>query len=195
MGLLIIIGGSLWAVLGLSNIVLSGAWKTSGTTMQSAVLIFNFAVFILPGWIVVGVGAILEIKPLLNKLLAELEETNQYLSELVEKNDTTEESEEIPRSSDYLENFCSKCIHFQEQTGVCQYFSVNVRDYPKKFLKLCDGKFFVQRPTKEGSPSSEEKVHFSCNECGKKFVATKDKAGESGKCNNCGASILVPVSD
>ena len=130
--------------------------------------------------------AIFGIKPLLNKLLAELEETNQYLSELVEENDTTEESEEIPRSSDYLENFCSKCIHFQEQTGVCQYFSVNVRDYPKKFLKLCDGKFFVQRPTKEGSPSSERKVHFSCNECGKKFVATKDKAGESGKCNNCG---------
>ncbi len=126
MGLLIIIVGSLWAVLGLGNIVLSGAWKTSGTTMQSAVLIFNFAVFILPGLIVVGVSAILEIKPLLNKLLAELEETNQYLSELVEKNDTTEESEEIPRSTDYLANFCSKCVHFQEQTGVCKKFSVNV---------------------------------------------------------------------
>ena len=103
MGLLIIIVGSLWAVLGLGNIVLSGAWKTSGTTMQSAVLIFNFAVFILPGLIVVGVGAILEIKPLLNKLLAELEETNQYLSELVEENDTNEESEEIDIEHDATE--------------------------------------------------------------------------------------------
>lgn len=84
---------------------------------------------------------------------------------------------------------------FSRTNGSLPIFFVNVRDYPKKFLKLCDGKFFVQRPTKEGYPSSEEKVHFSCNECGKKFVATKDKAGESGKCNNCGASILVPVSD
>ncbi len=123
----------------------------------------------------------------------------RYLNELSKEQDetnaTNEEPEETPRSSDTLKIYVLNGIHFQEQTGVCQYFSVNVRDYPKKFLKLCDGKFFVQRPTKEGSPSSEEKVHFSCNECGKKFVATKDKAGESGKCNNCGASILVPVSD
>ena len=144
MGQLTIVIGSLWAVLGLGNIVLSGAWKTSGTTMQSAVLIFNFAVFILPGLIVVGVGAILEIKPLLIKLLAELEElnkkqawTNRYLNELSKEQDetnaTNEEPEDTPRSSDYLTDFCSTCVNFQEQTGVCKKFSFNVRDYPKKF--------------------------------------------------------------
>ncbi len=33
-------------------------------------------------------------------------------------------------------------MNFQEQTGVCKKFSVNVRDYPKKFLEKCDGEFY-----------------------------------------------------
>ena len=140
MGQLTIVIGSLWAVLGLGNIVLSGAWKTSGTTMQSAVLIFNFAVFILPGLIVVGVGAILEIKSLLIKLLAELEElnkkqswTNRYLNEQVEQQDETNagkfvnlwrstkpEPEETPNSFDYITDFCSTCVNFEGTNGSLQ---------------------------------------------------------------------------
>jgi len=95
--------------------------------------------------------AIFGIKPLLNKLLAELEKTNQYLSELVEENDTNEESQEI-----YIEHDA----------------------------------------TEESIPSSDDgKIHFLCDECGTKFVATKEQIGKAGKCNNCGAPILVRGSD
>jgi len=95
--------------------------------------------------------AIFGIKPLLNKLLAELEETNQYLSELVGENDTNEESEEI---------------HIEHDA------------------------------TEESIPSSDSgKIHFSCDKCGTKFVATKEQMGKAGKCNNCGAPILVRDSD
>jgi len=41
--------------------------------------------------------------------------------------------------------------------------------------------------------SSDGKIHFSCNECGTKFVATTDQAGKSGKCKNCGGRISVPL--
>ncbi len=40
--------------------------------------------------------------------------------------------------------------------------------------------------------SSDGKIHFSCNECGTKFVATTDQAGKSAKCKNCGSLIAVP---
>jgi len=131
--------------------------------------------------------AIFGIKPLLNKLLAELEETNRYLSKLVEEqreeNDTNQEQGETHISIDYLAMFCSKCVHFQEQTGACKKFSVNVRDYPEKFLEKCDGTFFEH----------DGKIHFLCDKCGTKFVATKEQDGKSGECNNCGAPIIVRV--
>ncbi|MCH7681140.1 hypothetical protein IID10_17545 [candidate division KSB1 bacterium] len=40
---------------------------------------------------------------------------------------------------------------------------------------------------------SDGKIHFSCNECGTKFVATTAQAGKSGKCKNCGSPIAVPT--
>ena len=40
---------------------------------------------------------------------------------------------------------------------------------------------------------SDGKIHFSCNECGTKFVATTEQAGKSGKCKNCGSPIAVPT--
>jgi len=54
-------------------------------------------------------------------------------------------------------------------------------DYPKKFHKKCDGTFFEH----------DGKIHFLCDKCGTKFVATKKQIGKAGKCNNCGAPILV----
>ncbi len=39
---------------------------------------------------------------------------------------------------------------------------------------------------------SDGKIHFFCNECGTKFVATTDQAGKSGECKNCGSPISVP---
>ena len=41
--------------------------------------------------------------------------------------------------------------------------------------------------------SSDGKIHFSCNECGTKFVATTEQAGKSGECKNCGSPIAVPT--
>ena len=40
---------------------------------------------------------------------------------------------------------------------------------------------------------SDGKIHFSCNECSTKFVATTDQAGKSGKCKNCSSPIAVPT--
>ena len=40
---------------------------------------------------------------------------------------------------------------------------------------------------------SDGKIHFSCIECGTKFVATTDQAGKSGECKNCGSPIAVPL--
>lgn len=39
----------------------------------------------------------------------------------------------------------------------------------------------------------DSKIHFLCDECGTKFVAAIEQAGKSGKCNNCGSSISVPI--
>ncbi len=93
--------------------------------------------------------AIFGIKPLLNKLLVELKETNQYLSELVEENDTNEVSEEIHIAHDATE---------------------------EKSIPSSDG----------------GKIHFSCDKCGTKFVATKEQIGTAGKCERCGEPISVP---
>ena len=40
--------------------------------------------------------------------------------------------------------------------------------------------------------STDGKIHFSCNECGTKFVATIHQAGKPGNCKNCGSPISVP---
>ncbi len=111
------------------------------------VLVIIFLVVLAILWFILPF-AIFGIKPLLNKLLAELEETNQYLSELVEEDDMNEESEEIDIEHDATEE--------------------------------------------ESIPSSDSgKIHFSCDKCDTKFVATKEQMGKAGKCNNCGAPILV----
>ena len=47
-----------------------------------------------------------------------------------------------------FKKFCPKCEHFQEETGVCRKFYFNVRDYPKKFIKKCNGDYFNEDKTK-----------------------------------------------
>lgn len=39
---------------------------------------------------------------------------------------------------------CLKCKHF-DSTGVCTHFHFDVRAYPKKMIKKCNGMFFVSR--------------------------------------------------
>jgi WD40 repeat protein len=40
-------------------------------------------------------------------------------------------------------NFCPKCKFFEEQSGVCKKLYFNVRDYPKKFIKKCNGEYYA----------------------------------------------------
>ena len=40
--------------------------------------------------------------------------------------------------------------------------------------------------------STDGKIHFSCNECGTKYVATTHQAGKPGNCKNCDSPISVP---
>ena len=47
-----------------------------------------------------------------------------------------------------FKKFCPKCEYFQQETGVCKNFYFNVREYPKKFLKKCNGKYFKEDVTK-----------------------------------------------
>lgn len=95
-----------------------------------------------------------------------------------------EKSEETPNSIDHLAKYCSACLHFQEQTGVCVKFFINVRDYPQKFFEACNGEFY----------ESDGKIHFSCDNCGAKYMATKEQGGKSAKCKKCGSQILAPDS-
>ena len=55
------------------------------------------------------------------------------------------------RNSDLAKSFkkfCPKCEYFQQETGVCKKFYFNVRDYPGKFLKKCNGNYFKEDTTK-----------------------------------------------
>ena len=45
----------------------------------------------------------------------------------------------VPKS---FQNYCPTCIYFQTETGVCIKFHQNVREYPKKFEKRCNGKYY-----------------------------------------------------
>ena len=38
--------------------------------------------------------------------------------------------------------FCPKCINYEENAGVCSELHFNVKNYPKKFTKKCEGRFF-----------------------------------------------------
>lgn len=47
-----------------------------------------------------------------------------------------------------FKKFCPKCEYFQEETGVCKKFYFNVRDYPNRFQKKCNGSYFKEDRTK-----------------------------------------------
>ncbi len=61
MGILLIVIGLFWAVIGFGNIV-SGFSKGLSETMGLFSLIFNFVLFILPGLGVAGIGALIRKK-------------------------------------------------------------------------------------------------------------------------------------
>jgi len=48
----------------------------------------------------------------------------------------------------YFKDYCPKCNNFDSSLGVCATIHENVRNYPKKFVKECNGKFFKEDPNK-----------------------------------------------
>lgn len=59
MGSFFRIAGMLWAALGVANIVLNPGWRTSNETMLSITLVFNVAVFVFPGLVILGIGELM----------------------------------------------------------------------------------------------------------------------------------------
>ncbi|MFC1477593.1 tetratricopeptide repeat protein [candidate division KSB1 bacterium] len=39
-------------------------------------------------------------------------------------------------------DFCPACAHYGQEDGICYEFHENVREYPKKFEKICNGKYY-----------------------------------------------------
>jgi hypothetical protein len=60
-GILLIIVGLFWAIIGFGNII-SGFSKGISETMGLFSLIFNFVLFILPGLAIAGIGALIRKK-------------------------------------------------------------------------------------------------------------------------------------
>lgn len=58
MGILLMLVGGLWAVLGVMNVV-SVANGPAASNLTAFALIFNMALFILPGLVVAGLGKVL----------------------------------------------------------------------------------------------------------------------------------------
>ncbi|MDD3045175.1 MAG: zinc ribbon domain-containing protein [Candidatus Delongbacteria bacterium] len=89
-----------------------------------------------------------------------------------------------------FDNFCPKCIHFQ-QMGVCSIIHTNVRDYPKMFVKKCNGKFFEENKnltfTINANQSNEEPTinteirTKTCPYCNGIIPLDANKCGKCGK--------------
>ena len=67
----------------------------------------------------------------------------EILDRLKRGNDQISVKELLPKSS-YID-FCENCQRFQEGSNVCKFLSFNVGDYPTKFEKKCDGKYFTPK--------------------------------------------------
>ena len=51
-------------------------------------------------------------------------------------------------SNSLFNDYCLNCFHYDAAIGVCSQIHENVRNYPKKFIKKCNGKFFTNDTTK-----------------------------------------------
>ena len=47
-----------------------------------------------------------------------------------------------------LEQYCIKCVYFENSDGVCRWFSKNVVEYPNTLRKKCRGSFYESDPQK-----------------------------------------------
>lgn len=47
-----------------------------------------------------------------------------------------------------FKDFCPRCTYYEEETGVCKKIYENVRDYPRKFIRKCNGEYFEHDPNK-----------------------------------------------
>jgi hypothetical protein len=62
MGKLLIFVGGLWALIGVGNVVMMDWGAGSDTTVQTLGVILNGVLFVMPGLVVLGIGAMLDRK-------------------------------------------------------------------------------------------------------------------------------------
>ena len=74
-----------------------------------------------------------------------------------------------------IEYECFDCNHFDEDNDICTKFHFNVKSYPKKYVKKCNGKYF------EGGKISENIAHIrlTCEHCRKETNAYIVETGEA----------------
>jgi tetratricopeptide (TPR) repeat protein len=71
-----------------------------------------------------------------------LDLANKYL-EQVDLDDRMELAKEIKKVENSLhEDYCPICKNYKEADGICYELKENIQRYPKRFMKLCGGKFF-----------------------------------------------------
>lgn len=83
-----------------------------------------------------------------------------------------------------FEDYCLKCLHYDVGFGACSEIHENVRNYPDKFIRKCNGKYFKYHPAKiidevdeTESPESIEQGEIE-NSTG---VHSVEKLSEKGK--------------
>jgi len=98
-------------------------------------------------------------------------------------------------NNNIFDDFCPHCVHYDETTGVCYEIHHNVRSYPKKFLKNCNGELYVNDPEKNIEKNVEEKLiskrkvidyDFFCDRC-------KHKDFDLQKGVLCGLTNMKPA--
>ena len=113
-------------------------------------VLFLFGAILVVTWIILPFG-IFGIKTRLDKTNMILSEILRQLSggKVIKKVEvptylTSEEPKQNPYS-EYFENYCSNCISYEEPTGACKKIYENVRQYPKKIIDKCNGKYYEMR--------------------------------------------------
>ena len=82
---------------------------------------------------------------------------------------------EKKRSASF-EDYCPRCLYFEMDTGACNEIHENVRRYPKRFIKKCNGKLFKNDPDR--SPGSQSDNQLNDEQEPEEQLNTKELPGD-----------------
>ena len=71
-------------------------------------------------------------------------EVISFFKKITDESLHQEKSKNDNSISDNDRLLCNRCKFYDTKMGVCSYFHFNVKSYPKKFIKKCNGKFFSE---------------------------------------------------